>query len=304
VKIAVLSRVHESGLAVLRDAGFDVVYEPECPQEKVSSMIRDAAAVVVRSKPKIRKEEIDAAPGLRFIGRAGVGTDNIDSAAAKARGIHVANSPLATTQSVAEHVLALMLSAAHNVVRGAGGARQGKWLKSSLVGTELAEKTVGIVGFGNIGERVAALLAPFRCRILAYDVVDISPKAAARGAHVSDLETIYRESDFITFHVPLLESTRHMVSAKELGMMKPGAILVNTSRGGVVDEAALAKALGEGRIRAACLDVFEKEPLADSPLQALDNAVLTPHIAASTEEAQERAGIEIAEKCVAALRSG
>ena len=302
MKVAVLSQVHERGLTILKEAGFEVVYEPGCEQANVASLLADADGVIVRSKPKIRADEIAAAPRLRFIGRAGVGTDNIDSAAARTRNIVVANSPLATTQSVAEHVLALVFAAAKNLVRGSSGIRDGKWLKSGLVGTEIAGKTVGIVGFGNIGVRVAELLRPFRCRILAYDVVDIAAKAASVGAEVADIYDILRASDIVTLHVPLLESTRHMISTQEFGIMKKGVILVNTSRGGVVDETALAVALKEGRIRAACLDVFEKEPLDSGPLQSLDNAVLTPHIAASTEEAQERAGIEIAQKCVAALK--
>jgi len=298
MKVYVLSKIHPDALAIL-NKNFQVVYEPKTEQDKVASMIVDADAILIRSKPKIDAKIIEAAKKLKFIGRAGVGTDNVDMNAAKTKGIRVEITPRATSQSVAEHALSLILAACHNIAIGHESMKKGQWLKATLMGTEIKGKTVGIVGFGNIGSILASGVKGLGCEVLAYDVIDISEKAKAVGAKVVDLPTLIRSSDVISIHVPLLDSTRNLISAKEIATMKPGAILVNTSRGGIVNETDLYNALKEKRLRAACLDVYAEEPPKfDSPLFTLDNVVLTPHIAASSEEAQSRAGVELAEKLV------
>jgi len=298
MKIYVLSKMHPHALEILKKR-FDVVYQPEIEQEKVASVVSDADAILVRSKPRIDAKVIENAKNLKFIGRAGVGMDNIDINAARARGITVENTPRATSQSVAEHALALILAACHNIAIGHESMKKGQWMKTKLMGIELKGKTAGIIGFGNIGYTLATCLRALGCEILAYDVVDISRKADDVGAKVVDLQTLLRSSDIISIHVPLLDSTKNLITLKEIKTMKPTCILVNTSRGGIVNEKDLYTALKEKMIRAACLDVFEEEPpRPDNPLLTLDNVVLTPHIAASSEEAQIRAGIELAEKLV------
>jgi D-3-phosphoglycerate dehydrogenase len=256
----------------------------------------------VRSKPQITRAVIDAGENLKVICRAGVGLDNVDVKYAQSKGIQVVNTPGASTESVAEHVFALLLSTARGIPRADRAMREGKWIKKELTGTELREKTFGIIGFGRIGSRLGEIAAAFGMKVLAYDVIDISERAQQVGAKVCSMDTVLDKSDFITLHVPLLPSTRNLISEKEIEKMNPNAVLINTARGGVVDEKALYKALKEKKIQAA-LDVFEEEPLTGSPLLTMDNIVLTPHIAGSTEDAQKRTGTEVARKVLEALQN-
>ena len=271
-------------------------------EAEIIPKIRKCDAVIVRSKPQITKAIINAGENLKVIGRAGVGLDNVDVDYAHSKGVSVVNTPGASTESVAEHVFALLLSKARDIPRADSALREGRWIKKELMGTELEGKTLGIIGFGRIGSRLGTIAVAFGMKVLAYDVIDISESAGRAGAEVVDMKTVLKTSDFITLHVPLLPSTRHLISEKEIALMKPGAMLINTARGGVVDEKALHEALVEHRIQAA-LDVFETEPPLQSPLLEVDNIVLTPHIAGSTEEAQQRAGIEVARKVMKALES-
>jgi len=299
MNVLVLAKIHPDGVALLREK-CDVEVKTGLSEEEIVQEIREFNAVIVRSKPAITQKIIDAGVNLRVIGRAGVGLDNVDVKYAESKGITVVNTPGASTESVAEHVFALLLSKARDIPRADRAMREGRWIKKELMGTELKGKTFGIIGFGRIGSRLGEIAAAFGMKVLAYDVIDISERAREVGAEVCTMDSVLNQSDFITLHVPLLPSTRNLISEKEIEKMKPEAVIINTARGGVVDEKALHKALSENRIQAA-LDVFEEEPPTGSPLLTMDNIVFTPHIAGSTEEAQERAGTEIAQKVVEAL---
>lgn len=300
MKVLVLAKLHPEGVQLLREK-CDVEVAPGLSEEEIIPKMADVEAVIVRSKPKITKAVIDSGPRLKVIGRAGVGLDNVDAAYAKEKQIVVVNTPEATTESVAEHVFALLLAKARDVARGDRSIREGKWIKNEIMGKELKGKTLGVVGFGRIGSRLGEIAAAFGMQVLAYDVIDIGERAREVGAKVVSMEELLRESDFISLHVPLLPSTKNLISEKEMNLMKKGAVLINTARGGIVDEKALYKALQEKQIEAA-LDVFEVEPPGELPFRGLENVVMTPHIAGSTEEAQQRAGIDVAKKVLEALK--
>lgn len=299
MKVLILAKLHPDGVALLREHGA-VEIQTGLSEPEIVEKISGFDAVIVRSKPKITKAVIDAGESLKAIGRAGVGLDNIDVEYAQSKGIAVVNTPGASTESVAEHVFALLLSTARDIPRADRALREKKWIKKELMGTELYQKTLGVIGFGRIGSRLGEIAHCFKMRVLAYDVIDISERAQEVGAEVVTMDTLLQESDFITLHVPLLPSTRNLLSVKEIDKMKPGAVIVNTSRGGVVDEKALYAAVTQKKVQAA-LDVFEEEPPYDSPLLTQDTVVLTPHIAGTTEEAQRRAGTEIACKVIEVL---
>lgn len=301
MKVLVLSKLDEEGIGILKEK-HKVEVALNLSDAELQQRVRDANAIIVRAKPEIRKPLIENAPNLKVVGRAGVGVDNIDVAECEKRGIKVLNAPLAATNSVAEHVFALMASFARLIPKADKTTKEGQWLKSELMGFELRGKTLGIIGFGRIGFRLAEIASAFGMKVLAYDVVDIKALAEKIGAKTVTLEKIIEEADIISLHVPLLDSTRNLISAPQMAKMKPTALLINTSRGGIVNEKELYDALVNKKIAGACLDVFEKEPLKDSPLQKLDNIILTPHIAASTREGQKAAGIEIAQKVLEALK--
>jgi len=272
-------------------------YDAETLKEKV----REFDALIVRSATKVTKEIIESGEKLKVIGRAGIGLDNIDVATAKERGIKVLNTPGANAISAAELTIGLMLAAARHIARGTYGLKQGKWEKKLLEGHELYGKTLGIIGFGNIGKEVAKRALSFEMKILAYDVVKDDKGLPVKFV---ELDELLRESDYITLHVPLIDATKHLIDAEAFSKMKDGVIIINAARGGVVDEAALYDALVSGKVYAAALDVFEVEPPTDElrqKLLALDNVVATPHIGASTAEGQLRVGMEIVKKVIEAL---
>ncbi len=300
MKVLVLAKLHLDSVAFL-EKECTVEVAADLSEEDIVRKIPQFDAVIVRSKPRITRAIIDAGSILKVIGRAGVGLDNVDVQYAESKGIKVVNTPEASTESVAEHVFALLLSKARDIPRADRAMREGKWIKKELIGIELKGKTFGVIGFGRIGSRLGEIAVAFGMKVLAYDVMDISERAREVGAETCSLDQVLERSDFITLHVPLLPSTRNLISEKEIGKMKRNAVLINTSRGGVVDEKALYKALSERRIQAA-LDVFEEEPPSGSPLLTLDNIVVTPHVAGSTEEAQQRAGIDVARKVMEALK--
>lgn len=299
MKVLVLARIHPDGVSKLKEK-CEVKEVTGLTEKDIVKEISEYDAVVVRSKPSITKPVIDAAPHLKAIGRAGVGLDNVDVDYAKSKGIAVVNTPEASTESVAEHVFALLLSKARDISKADAALKQGKWIKKELMGTEIQGKTLGIIGFGRIGSRLGEIAQGFKMTVLAYDVIDISERAQKVGAKVVSKEELLEKSDFITLHVPLLPSTRHLISEKEIGKMKKGAVLINTARGGIVDEDALYTALTEKKIQ-ACLDVFEKEPPENLDLLSKEGTVFTPHIAGSTEEAQRKAGTDVARKILDVL---
>lgn len=261
-------------------------------------------ALVVRSQSKVTKEVIEAGSSLKIIGRAGVGVDNIDVEAATAKGIVVVNSPDGNTISAAEHTMAMLLATARHIPQARASMQQGQWDRKSFTGVELFDKTLGVVGFGRIGREVASRCAAFQMRVLAYDPFVSAEFIADKGAVPASLDEIYAQADFITLHLPKTPETSNLIGEAALAKMKKSAILVNCARGGIVDEAALFEALKSGQLAAAGLDVFENEPLGPSPLLSLPNVVTTPHLAASTVEAQERVAIDVAAQVLDVLRGG
>ena len=261
----------------------------------------EADALLVRSATAVDPEVLAAGTRLQVVARAGVGLDNVDVRAATQAGVMVVNAPTSNIVSAAELAVALMLAAARHVSPAHAALRQGEWQRSRFTGTELYEKTVGIVGLGRIGVLVAQRLAAFGMSVIAYDPYVQAGRAAQVGVRLVDLDTLLRESDFMSVHLPKTAETIGLIGDEELHRVRPHLVLVNAARGGIVDEAALYAALKEGRVGAAGLDVFATEPSTDSPLLELDNVVATPHLGASTDEAQEKAGLSVARSVRLAL---
>jgi len=288
---------------ILTENGLKVSYEPEITPEQILEKISTFNIVIVRSRTTITKEMIDKADNCKIIARVGVGLDNIDQKAAKEKDIRVINAVEGAMNAVAELVLGLMLSLARQTTRGDRAIRNGQWLKKELKGTELKGKYLGIIGLGNIGKRLGRLARALNMNIIGYDVIPIDEEFSKEvGLMKSDLDTLIQSSDYVSIHVPLLDSTYHLIDAQKISTMKKTAKIINTSRGGVVDEEALYQALKSGNLGGAALDVFEKEPAIGNKLAELDNVILTPHIGAQTKEAQSLAANVIAEKIVQILR--
>ncbi len=301
VKILITDKIDEEGIKNLRQVA-QVEVATGLKPEQLLERVKDCDVLVVRSATKVTKEVIAAAKSLKIIGRAGAGLDNVDAAAAKARGIKVLNTPEAPTEAVAELVMALMLSWARRIPMADTTMKQGKWLKSELMGTQLRGKTLGIIGTGKIGQSVGRKAVAFGMKIIAQDCVRYSDFVRDTDCLYADTDMVLKKSDYITIHLPLTPETRGMVGAAQLALMKPTAVLINTARGAIVDEAALVVALSSGKIAGACLDVFGQEPLPpDSPLLKLPNVLLSPHIGASTHETQREAAILISEKIKEAI---
>jgi len=259
-------------------------------------------ALVVRSETKVTKAIIDAAGSLQVVGRAGIGVDNIDLEAATEKGVVVVNAPTGNVISAAEHAIALMLSLSRHIPAANASLRSGKWERGRFQGIEVRGKTLGIVGLGQVGSEVARRAKGLEMRVLGYDPFVPEERARVLGVDLVSMEALIKESDFITVHTTLTEGTKHLIGEKELRAMKPSARVINTARGGIVDEAALKTALDEGWIAGAAIDVFEKEPLTSHPLFESDKVVVTPHLGASTAEAQERVAVDVAEQIMAVLR--
>lgn len=299
-RVLVASKIHERGLEILRDNNIEYTIVDEPGENELIQAIRGYHGLIVRSKPLVTRRVIEAADKLLVIGRAGVGVDNIDVEAAKEKGIEVITVPEATTQSVAELAIGLILAVARRIAYADREIRRGQWPKKQAIGIELYGKTLGIIGAGRIGSTVARIARHgFGMNIVYYDKLRNPRLEQELGAKYLELEKLVEVADIISIHVPLTPETTHLINEELLKRMKRTAILINTARGAVVDTNALVKALQEGWIAGAGLDVFEEEPLPkDHPLTRLDNVVLTSHIGASTHEAQERAGIQIAERIV------
>lgn len=270
-------------------------------REALLTAVADAHALLVRSATKVDAEVLAAGRRLQVVARAGVGLDNVDVRQATQAGVMVVNAPTSNIVSAAELAVALMLAAARHVSPAHASLRGGEWARTRFVGVELFEKTVGIVGLGRIGVLVAQRLAAFGMDVLAYDPYVQAGRAAQMGVRLVDLDTLLAESDFVSVHLPKTPETTGLIGAEQLRAAKPGLVLVNAARGGIVDEEALHDALVSGQVAAAGLDVFAIEPCTDSPLLALDNVVATPHLGASTAEAQEKAGVAVARSVRLAL---
>ncbi len=301
-RVLVSDKLSEEGLAALRESpSVEVVVKTDLDLEGLKKEISQAHALLVRSATKVTAEVIAAAPNLIVIGRAGVGVDNIDVEAATKRGIVVCNSPEGNTIAAAEHTMALMLALARSVPAAAVSVSAGEWKRSAFLGVELLNKTLGVIGLGKIGGEVALRAGAFGMKVIGYDPF-IAPEHAARlGVEVVEMTELFAQSDFISIHVPLTKDTQHLINKETLATIKPGVRIINCSRGAVIDEAALAEAIKEGRVAGAGLDVFEKEPPTDSPLLGLPNVVLTPHLGASTAEAQVKVAVDVAQQVVDVL---
>jgi len=287
----------------MRAAGLEVDERLGLGPAELLTAVRGAAALVIRSATQVTAEVLEAGTDLVVVGRAGIGLDNVDVDAATRLGVMVVNAPQSNVLSAAEHTIALLLAQARNVTRADADLKAGEWNRSRWEGVELHGKTLGIIGLGRVGVLVAQRLLAFGMHLVAYDPYVSEDRARQLGVRlVPELEELVRQADFVTVHLPKTPETLGLVGAELLAQAKPTLRIVNTARGGIIDEAALADALRDGRIAGAALDVFEHEPTTDSPLFELDNVVVTPHLGASTAEAQDKAGQTIAEQVVLALR--
>ena len=301
-RVLVADAIAESAVKQITDAGIEVVIRNADTDGPVEEQIKGFDGIIIRSATKVTKAVLEAADQLKVVVRAGVGLDNVDQVAAKEHGVLVKNTPEAPTASVAEMVFSLMCALARNVTQADSSMKDERWEKKKLKGTELWEKTIGIVGFGRIGQELARRAKAFEMNVLAYDVVDIDEAVKNVGAQRVDLKDLITQSDYISLHVPFLPQTKDMISDAEFEQMKETAFLINTARGGVVDEKALLTALNEGKIAGAALDVFENEPPVDWSLVKHPKLVATPHLASSTKEAQIRVGKLTAEKIIETLK--
>lgn len=294
MKVLVTDPIHEDGIELLEEFA-EVEISTDLDHDSLIEKVPEFDAMIVRSATKVRKDVLDAAENLKLIVRAGVGLDNIDLEYAEELGVKVENTPEASSTAVSELTLGLMLSWARNIPQADKSLKEGKWMKSELAGTELRNKTIGIIGTGRIGGNVAKKAKAFEMELLGTDPVKRDEFKELGGEYVK-LETLLEKSDYITLHVPLTSSTKHMIDKKEFELMKNSAVLVNMARGPVINEEELIEALQKDKIRGACLDVYEKDPIEDGRLLKLSNVVLVPHLGASTKETQRDLGILAAER--------
>jgi D-3-phosphoglycerate dehydrogenase len=301
VLILIADPIATEGIDVLRQHGEVEVLVGQGP-DRLRQRLVEASALLVRSETHVTAELIEAAPHLRVVGRAGAGVDNIDLEAATRRGIVVVNAPGGNTVAAAEHALALLMSVARRVPQADAALKQGRWERSKFIGVEVHGKTLGLVGLGRVGSEVARRAIGLEMHVLAYDPYVPAERMRRLGLEPADLETVLAQSDFISLHVPLTDETRGLLNAKRLTLLKPTAYLINAARGGLIDEQALIKALDAGQLAGAGLDVFSKEPATDNPLAAHPKVVATPHLGASTVEAQSQVAVQVAEQMAAVLK--
>ncbi|HPS19858.1 MAG TPA: phosphoglycerate dehydrogenase [Candidatus Omnitrophota bacterium] len=301
IKILVSDPLAKEGVEILKShKGFEVDEVSKLSEEDLVKKIKGYDALIVRSETTVTAKIINASDKLKLIGRAGVGVDNVDVTAASKKGIVVMNAPTGNTISTAEHAFALMMSLSRNIPVASESVRQGKWDRKKFVGVELYGKVLGVVGLGRIGAEFSKRAQSFGMKVLAFDPFLSVERAKAINVESVDLDTLFRNADFITIHTPLTEETKHLLDDAAFEKMKKGVRIINAARGGIVDEKALAKNLKSGKVAGAALDVYESKlkPPADSPIMGMDNVVTTPHLGASTEEAQLNVSIDMA-RCVA-----
>jgi len=306
MKIVVADRISQKGVELFKaQDGFEVIEAYGSSKEQLLEIVPDVKAIVVRSETKVDRDILAAAKELVAVGRAGVGVDNIDIDGATESGVVVMNTPDGNTIATAELTFTHLLCGARPIVQACETMRQGKWDRKKFPGTELRSKTLAVLGMGRIGSEVTKRAKAFEMKVIAYDPYLTESRAEAMGVEIVDIDTAFAEADYITVHMPLTDSTRGMINAAAISRMKTGVHIFNCARGGIIDEAALAEGLNSGKIAAAGLDVYSEEPLAgDSPLRNIQNLVLTPHLGASTQEAQESVGLEIAESITQVLQGG
>ncbi len=295
-KVLVSDPIDQAGIDILSQVA-TVDVKTNLSPELLVQIIPEYDAVMIRSGSRITKEIIEAGTKLKIIGRAGVGVDNVDVSAATRKGIVVVNSPEGNTIAAAEHALAMMLSLSRHIPDANSSLKNGQWDRKSFIGTEVYKKTLGIVGLGKIGSHVANVAKAMGMKLLAYDPFISKERAEQLGCRLVEMDLLFKEADYITLHIPKTPETTHLINAAAIAKMKPNARIVNCSRGGIIDEAALAEALKTGKIAGAALDVYETEPLGESPLKSVGKEiVLTPHLGASTAEAQVNVALDVAEQ--------
>jgi D-3-phosphoglycerate dehydrogenase / 2-oxoglutarate reductase len=300
VRVLIAEPLADAGIELLR-AHFEVDAHDALDRAELLARVADADALVVRSATQVDAEVLAAGRNLKVVGRAGIGLDNVDVNAATRLGVMVVNAPQSNVISAAEHTVALILAQARNIPQADAALREGRWERSRFQGAELYGKALGIVGLGRVGALVAQRLNAFGMRVIAYDPYVSRDRAAQMGVELASLVEVLTRADVVTVHLPKTPETTGLIGERELAAMRPGARLVNTARGGLVDETALAKAVESGHLGGAALDVFTEEPTTQSPLFQLDRVVVTPHLGASTAEAQDKAGVAIAEQLILAL---
>jgi D-3-phosphoglycerate dehydrogenase len=302
-RVLVSDPLAEEGLSILRTQ-FEVDEKTDLKEDQLISIIGNYDALLVRSGTEVTAKVIEAGKNLRFIGRAGAGVDNIDMDAATRRGIIVANAPEGNTLAATEHTMAMMLSLARNIPQATASLKKKEWKRSKFMGVELNEKTLGILGLGRIGREVSKRATALGMHIVGYDPFIGKEKAAQFGVDSMSVEELFRVSDVITVHTPLIKETKHLINAKSIATMKDGVRIINCARGGIIDEKALYDAIKSGKVAGAALDVFEEEPPLQSPLLDLDHVIVTPHLGASTVEAQTNVAVSIAKQCISVLEGG
>ena len=305
-RVLVSDNLSEAAVRVFGNRGLDVTFEPELGKDKdrLLEAIGEYDGLAIRSATKVTAKLLDAASRLKVVGRAGIGVDNVEVPAASKKGVIVMNTPFGNSITTAEHAIALMFAVARQIPAASVSTHAGKWEKSRFLGVELTAKTLGVIGAGNIGSIVIARACGLRMKVIAHDPFLTEERAEKLGVEKVDLDELLTRSDFITLHVPLTDKTRNILSADAIKRMKPGARVINCARGGLVDEAALAEALQSGHVAGAAFDVFAEEPATKSPLFNLPNVVVTPHLGASTTEAQENVAIQVAEQMSDFLLTG
>ena len=305
MKVLASDKIAESGLKKLRDAGFEVDMKTGLPEEELVKIIPDYDALVVRSETKVTPKIIEAAKKLKIIARAGVGVDNVDLPAATKKGIIVVNSPEGNTIAAAEHTWAMLLAMSRNIPQAQASLKAGKWERSKFTGVEVYGKTLGVLGLGKIGSHVASYAIAFGMKVIAYDPFVSKEYADKLGVEIKDMDSVIKEADYITLHLPKNKDTANLINADKIKTMKDGVRIVNCARGGIINETDLADALKSKKVAAAAIDVFDKEPPEPTnPLLSLDNAVTVPHLGAATVEAQVNVAIDVVEQIIEVLKGG
>lgn len=304
MKVLVSDNLSPRGIEILKKAGLDVDLKTGMSPEELKACVGKYHGLIIRSATKVTAEIVEAAVELKVIGRAGSGLDNVDRTAATKKGIVVMNTPGGNTITTAEHTIALMFALARQIPQATASMKEGKWEKKRFMGVELFNKTIGIVGIGNIGKQVARRALAFGMNVVGYDPYLSEENAKEMGIKKVDLPSLFSHSDFITFHTPITAETRNVVNKQTIATMKDGVRIINCARGGIVNEADLYDSLKSGKVAGAALDVFEKEPPVDNPLLSLNNVICTPHLGAATEEAQENVAVAVAEQVVDYLVNG
>lgn len=303
-KVLISDKLSERAIDIFRDRGLEVDFKPGLSPEEQMAIIGDYDGLAIRSATKVTAEMLAKAPNLKVIGRAGIGVDNVDIPAATARGVVVMNTPYGNTITTAEHAIAMLFATARQIPAADASTQAGKWEKSRFMGVELTAKTLGLIGCGNIGTIVAERALGLRMRVLAFDPFLSEDRARDLGIEKADLDTVLSRADFITLHTPMTDQTRGMINAEALAKCKPGVRIVNCARGGLVVEEDLAAALDSGHVAGAAFDVFVEEPARQNVLFGKPNFIATPHLGASTEEAQENVALQVAEQMSDYLLTG